>query len=78
MFFCKEKLINSFLASHPEYKIDTNFLLEIIRNGSEMSYECPAQNCWGTVVCIDYKIDLWGCGECGEVWTSKKQLNENS
>jgi hypothetical protein len=72
--FWQERLVNSFLQQHPELGLDSLGLINLIRDGSEMMYRCPVENCWGDVVCFDRRTDGWGCGECGTSWRTKAEL----
>ena len=74
LFYWQEKLIESFLKLHPDLDNDLIPFADAFRDGSEMMYGCPVDVCWGIVSCLDYKIDLWGCGECGTQWESSKTL----
>jgi len=78
LFFWQEKLVESFLIAHPEFKIKTNDLLDIIKTGQELVYKCPIckNDLQGDVICIDRKTDTWGCCECGEIWHSKQELTK--
>ncbi len=72
--FWQERLVNSFLQQHPELGLDSQGIMELIRDGSEMIYRCPVEDCWGDVACLDRRTDEWGCGECGTGWHPKSAL----
>jgi hypothetical protein len=72
--FWQERVVSSFLLKHPELNLDSDGLLNLIRDGTEMRYTCPEEDCGGLVICIDRKSNEWGCGECGMAWRSKAAL----
>ena len=74
--FWQERVVDSFLEQNPELKLNSESLLTLIRDGSEMMYQCPEEECWGDVICINRGSDNWGCGECGMTWMSKAELFE--
>ena len=74
--FWQEKLVNSFLKSQPSLNLSAETLVEGLRDGSEMMYNCPVDQCWGNVACTDRSTDEWMCGECGEVWKGRTRLLE--
>ena len=72
--FWQERVVNSFLAKHACLNLDANGLLMLIRDGTEMRYICPEDECGGDVICINRASDEWGCCECGVVWSPKSVL----
>ena len=43
---------------------------------SELTLRCPEQACTGWVCWIDDGDEkFWGCGECGNVWPTRDELN---
>jgi len=77
LFYWQEKKVESFLAKNPQLGLDAKGLLNMLRDGKEIMYSCPEEDCWGDVICIDRNNDFWGCGECGMTWQSKEELLED-
>lgn len=49
------------------------------QDNKAITIRCPASRCSGWVSYIDATEDgqeFWGCGECGSIWHSKKNLIE--
>ena len=72
--FWQERLIDKMYEAMPDFPVDRQALLELVRDGREMMYKCNVRDCWGDVGCFDWKNDLWGCGECGKRWTGMDKL----
>jgi hypothetical protein len=62
--FWQQKLIDSFYDQYVDGKVSKLQLLDLIRDGREMTYKCKIKGCDGIICCADRKSDLWGCGEC--------------
>ncbi|MEO0474511.1 MAG: hypothetical protein AAF085_00890 [Planctomycetota bacterium] len=45
---------------------------------AQEDYHCPVPGCEGWVVKVDEKMNdnFWGCGECGNVWQTKEELDQ--
>lgn len=71
--FWQEHVVNPFLNKHPRLGLDSNGLMALIRDGTELTFTCPARYCRGTVS-FDRGDKEWGCGECGRAWRSKAAL----
>jgi len=76
LWFWQEKLINSFIEQHQELSFTENDILNLVRDGSEHVYDCPVNDCWGHVSCLERQDDIWGCGECGTIWNEQKLLQD--
>ena len=78
--FWQESLIGKFLEfleSEQSKGTTQEELLEIIRDGSERQHKCPIPGCWGDVICKHKSPkEVWGCGECGQIWQSRESLME--
>lgn len=73
--FWQEKLLTSFLSTHTGVNLNRDKLLSLIRDGTELLYKCPENQCWGDVH-YDRKAKEWGCGECGTAWKSVASLQD--